>query len=169
MIGGGVLKAYGDYQNGQDLSQGYQLSAAAKRAQAAQVEIAMNRELDVTERKFQLVRQAQFSAIGRSGVMLRGSPLAQMEEAAANHVSEMMAIRQAGSYRKTSLLTEGLVDERKSVQAENAGTLSAFGDLLGVASQNPYTYDSPRITNKPTAVSAREMGDFNIGNAGSLS
>lgn len=166
MIGGQLVQGLGAYQAGQDQAYGFRMSAAAKRAQAAQVQVAADREEALSERRYDKVRNAQLTAIGASGVQLRGSPLAQMEETAANHVSDVLAIRNAASYRKSTLLTEGMLDEYQAGAAENAGFLGFLGAGLGAVSKNPYTYDSPRKANQ---AQGGFYGDVNIGNAGSYS
>lgn len=160
MIGGQLLQGVGAYAHGQDQAAMYRMEAAAKRAQAAQVQVAADREEAISERRYDKVRNAQLAAIGASGVQLRGSPLAQMEETAANHVSDVLAIRSAAGYRKSTLLTEGMLSDYASSQAESAGFLGFLGAGLGAVSKNPYTYDSGKAS-RGTAWN----GETNIGAA----
>lgn len=142
MIGGQLVQGVASYQQGQDQAYGYRMEAASKRAQAAQVQIAADREIALQERRFDKVKNAQAAAIGASGVQLQGSPLAQMEEAAANHVSEVLSISNAAKYRKSTLLTEGIMSEYHAQAAEDAGFLGFMGAGLGAVTKNPYAYDS---------------------------
>ena len=145
VIGAGI-SAYGSYSAGEAKQRAYQMEAAAKRAQAAQVEIATNREVDLTQRRYERVRGAQASAWGRSGVQIgTGSPLMAMEETAADAASEILAIKNAGTYRKTSLLTEGILSGYLGDQAYQQGVLGAIGGGMSAFSKNPYSYDSGSI------------------------
>lgn len=140
-IGAGI-SAYGALQQGESQKQAYEMEAAAKRAQAAQVDIAANREIELTERRAEKTRSAQMVAFGGSGVMANtGSPLEIMEQTAANAAEEVLAIRNAAKYRKGSLLTEAGISQYLGGQAEDASYFNAAGSILGAASSNPYTYD----------------------------
>lgn len=148
MIGGQLVQGLASYAHGQDQAYGYRAEAAAKRAQAAQVQIASDREVALIEQRGEKIKNAQSVAIGASGVQLRGSPLAQMEETAANVVSEMRAAQNAARYKKNTILTEGMLSEYNADAAESAGFLGFLGAGLGAASKNPYAFDSPRKANQ---------------------
>lgn len=140
-IGTGI-QAYTSIKGGMDKKAAYAMEAKAKESQAAQVDIAVNHDVDLLERRYAKTRGAQISAFGRSGVQLSGSPLAQMEETAANAYDEINAIKAAGAYRKSTLLTEGQYSNVMGKQAEDAGYWGAAGSVLSGVSKNPYTYDS---------------------------
>lgn len=143
-IGAG-LSAYGSMQAGAERGDAYRADAAAKRAQAAQVEISARRQLQLTQRGFERLRGAQQAAFGSSGVQVgTGSPLAEMEFTAANAMDQLTDIRNSANYRKTSLLTESGYNEVLANQAEDAGTLGALQAGLGFFSRNPYSYDQRR-------------------------
>lgn len=126
------LGAYGSMAGGMDKNAMYQAEAAGKRAQSAQVQIAQDREVALTEERFQMVRGAQLTAFGKSGVSAStGSPLEQLEITAANAAGEIQAIKQAGQYRKTSLLTEGMYSEMAGEQALNAGFIGSLSSIVG--------------------------------------
>lgn len=140
-IGAG-LSAYGSITAGMEKNQAYQLEAANKRAQAAQVDIAARREEELTARRYDKVAAAQKVAFGRSGVQVgTGSPLEALELTAVEKMDEIRSIRDAARYRKSSLLTESLYSERLGQQAENAGYLGALQAGVGAFSKNPYSYD----------------------------
>lgn len=158
VIGAGI-QAYGSYQSGQDKAFAYRMEAAGKRAQASQVEIAANREVSLAERKYERVRGAQMSAWGRSGVQVStGSPLLAMEETAANAFDEIRSIRDAARYRKTTLLTEGVLDDYNADSSESAGMLGALGAGFGAFSKNPYSYDQPFKSGQAGGDSASKFG-----------
>ncbi len=130
-IGAGI-SAFGALQQGQAQKNAYEMEAAAKRAQGAQVDIAADREIDLTKRRLDKTQAAQMVAFGKSGVLATsGSPLALMEETAANAVDEMTAIRNAAKYRKGSLLTEAGLSQYLGQQAEDASYYGAGGSVLG--------------------------------------
>ncbi len=128
------LGAYGSMSQGLDQQAAYEAQAANKRAQAAEVEIAADRELELTERRGKEVQGAQAMAFGRSGVQVgTGSPLEIMEQTAADTASEMSAIRHAASYRNLSLLTEGLYSQGLGDQAMKAGFIGAGTSIVNGA------------------------------------
>ncbi len=141
-IGAGI-QAYSSIKKGMDESAGYKAAALNKQAQAAQVAIATDRQVLLTQDRFDKIRNAQAVAVGRSGTALSGSNLAQMETTAAEAVSQISAIRDAGNYHRSSILTEGLYDNQLAGQAESAGYLGALGAGLGAVAKNPYSYDTP--------------------------
>jgi hypothetical protein len=147
MVGGQIVQGVGAYQSAEDKAAAYRAEAAAKRAQAAQVTIGANYEIAQIQRRYELVKGAQLSAFGRSGVQATtGSPLLQMEETAANAFDEMRATANAANYRRTSLLTEGQLSDFNAGSAERAGFYGLFGAGLGALSKNPYSYDYPRTS-----------------------
>ena len=140
-IGTGI-QAFTSIQSGQMKKQAYEMEAQGKMAQAAQVDIAANRDIELTMRRFQRVQGAQISGFGRSGVQLTGSPLLQLEATAADAQDEMKAIRDAANYRKSTLLTEGQFSNILGQQAEDAGYWGAAGSVLTGVARNPYSYDN---------------------------
>lgn len=143
VIGTG-LQAYGAMRSGQAKNKAYQLEARAKEAQSAQVDLAANREIELTERRYQQTKSAQISAFSRSGVELSGSPLLIMEESAANAFDEIQSIKDAAKYRKSTLETEGSLSRFLGNESELAGYLSGASSILTGFSKNPYSYDKPR-------------------------
>lgn len=134
LIGAGI-SAFGTLQQGQAQKTAYEMEAQAKRAQGAQVDIAADREIELTKRRLERTQGAQMVAFGKSGVLATtGSPLQIMEETAANAVDEMTAIRNAANYRKGSLLTEAGLSQYLGQQAEDASYYGAAGSILGGAS-----------------------------------
>jgi hypothetical protein len=84
-----------------------------------------------------------------------------MEETAAQAHSEIRAIRQAQSYRRQSLLTEGLYDERAADQAIDAGIIGGLGNAFSIVG------GMPRDSGKKTTRKANQaQGDFYSGRAG---
>lgn len=145
LIGAGI-SAYGALQQGAAQKTAYEMEAAAKVAQSAQVDIAADREIALTKRRLERTQGAQLVAFGKSGVLATtGSPLEQMEEAAALAADEMTAIRGAANYRKGTLLTEAGLSRYLGGEAEDASYYNAAGGILGGVSKNPYLYDSPRL------------------------
>jgi hypothetical protein len=144
---GTVLQAYGSIRSGQSKSEAYQLEARAKEAQSAQVDIAANREIDLTRRRYDRIKSAQISAFGRSGVQLSGTPLLMLEESAANAFDEIRTIESAARYRKQTLMTESELSRFMGDDAEVAGMLSGASSILTGFSKNPYIYDR-RIEDK---------------------
>lgn len=148
LVGTGV-SAISSYQAGVDQQQGYYTQAAAKRAQAAEVEIGTNRQLALLRRQSEMVGGAQLSAYGHSGVEgSKGSPLAQMEQTRANIAEQMMATQQYGDYHKQSILTEGYMDEIYGDQAYRSGVLNMFGTGFKGVAGNPYMMDPRRRANQ---------------------
>lgn len=145
-IGTGI-QMYGSYKSGMDKQAAYEAEAANKVAQAAQVEIAANREIELTGERFRRYAGAQKMAFSRSGVQLgTGSPLEVLEQTAADAMGEIISIRNAANYRKTSLLTEGIYAREFGQQAADAGILGAIGAGFSGIGKNPYLFDSPRVT-----------------------
>lgn len=135
-IGAGI-SAMGALQQGQAQKNAYEMEAAAKKAQGAQVDIAADREIELTRRRLEKTQGAQAVAFGKSGVQVgTGSPLEIMEETAANAVDEMTAIRNAAKYRKGSLLTEAGLSQYLGQQAEDASYYGAGGSILGAFGGN---------------------------------
>jgi hypothetical protein len=144
-VGSGV-SAYAAYKEGQDKKYAYEMEAGFKRQQAAQVELAALREIDLTMSRADKVKNAQLAAFGSSGVAATsGSALMQYEETAASAFEEVTAIQQAAAYRKGTLLSEAGFSGVLGDQAEFAGNLGAAGSILTMVSKNPYSYDAPRI------------------------
>lgn len=143
-VGTGV-QAYSAYKEGQDKKYAYEMEAGFKRNQAAQVELAANREIDLTVQRGEKIKHAQLSSFGASGVMATsGSPLLIMEETVGSVVDETLAIRRAADYRKSTLLTEAGLSSKLGDDAETAGYLGAAGSVLTGVSKSPYMYDAPR-------------------------
>lgn len=133
-IGAGI-SAYGSLQQGEAQKTAYEMEAAAKRAQSAQVDISADREIELAKRRADRTKSAQMVAFGKSGVLATtGSPLELMEQTAADAVDEMTAIRNAANYRKGSLLTEAGLSSYKGAQAEDASYYGAAGSVLGAFS-----------------------------------
>jgi hypothetical protein len=124
------LSAYGSYRSGVDKKNAYEFESNAKMAQAAQVDIAANREIELTQRRYERVRSSQISSFGRSGVQLSGSPLLQLEETAANAMDEIRTIKEASRYRKSTLEIESGLSSALGDQAERAGMLGAGSSIL---------------------------------------
>jgi hypothetical protein len=142
-IGMGI-GALGALNQGQVQKNAYELESAAKKAQAAQVDISADREIELTKRRLEKTQGAQMVAFGRSGVQATtGSALEQMENTAAEAMDEMNAIRNAARYRKDSLLNEASISSYLGEEAENASYYNAAGGILSGISSNPYMYDSP--------------------------
>ena len=142
LVGGSLLSAYGAVSAGEARKTAYEAEARAKESQAAQVDLAANRELELTERRYQRVKSAQITAFGRSGVQLKGTPLMILEETAADAYDEMESIRQAAAYRKQTLSTEAGLSRFLGDEAEMAGYISGASSVLTSFSRNPYMYDS---------------------------
>jgi hypothetical protein len=141
LILGTGISAYGAIKSGQEKKRAYDMEAQAKVAQAAQVDLAANREIELTERRYERTKSAQISAFSRSGVELSGSPLLALEESAANAFDEVRSIQMAASYRKSTLGDEARISSFLGNEAEEAGYLSGAGSILTGVSQNPYLYD----------------------------
>lgn len=140
------LSAYGNITAGEAKKEAYEMEARAKVSQAAQVGMAADREVELTERRFRLNQSAQMVAFGRSGVQATaGSPLMMMEESAAQAFEEIHSIRQAERYRKSTLYSEAGMSRRMGDDAELAGYLSGAGSILTGFAKNPYSYDAPRM------------------------
>lgn len=145
LVAGAGVGAYGALKEGEDKKHAYEMEAGFKRQQAAQVELAALREIDLTIERGESVKQAQIASFGASGVQATaGSPLMQMEETAGRTFSEMRAIRQAADYRKSTLLSEAGFSSQLGHQAINASYVGAAGSVLTAASKNPYLYDAPK-------------------------
>lgn len=138
---GTAIQAYGSLQQGAQKQQALIAQAANKRSQAAQVEVAANREIDLTQRRFEKVKSAQISAFGRSGVQISGSALEVLEDTAANAFDEIQSIRDAAAYRKQVLGTEAQYSDILADQAMEAGQLGALGSVVDAFAKNPYSYD----------------------------
>jgi len=148
LIGAG-LQAYSAIKSGEEKKAAYQTEAFLKQRQAAQVDLAVQREIELTRQRAEIVKGSQLSSFGRSGVQATaGSTLIEMENTAANAASEMMAIRQAGEYRKNTLLDEASFSDSLGKEAADAGYFSAGQSVLTAASKNPYSYDAKRIKPK---------------------
>lgn len=133
-IGAGI-GVLGALQQGEAQKNAYEMEASAKRAQASQVDIAANREIDLTKRRAEKTRAAQMVAFGRSGVLATtGSPLQVMEQTAADAVDEMTAIRNAANYRKSTLFSEAGISSYLGQEAEDASYYNAAGSILSGAS-----------------------------------
>lgn len=142
LIIGAGLSAYASLKQGESQKRAYEMEASAKRAQAAQVDIAAGREIELTQRRAEKITAAQMVAFGRSGVLATtGTPLAMMEETAATAADEISAIRNAANYRKGSLLTEAGFSLQLGQEAEDASYYNAAGSILGGFSKSPYAYD----------------------------
>lgn len=142
-IGMGI-SAYGALQQGEAQKNAYEMESAAKVAQAAQVDIAADREIELTRRRFEKTQGAQMVAFGKSGVQATsGSALEILENTAAEAMDEMNAIRNAAKYRKGSLLNEASLSMYLGSEAEEASYYNAAGGILGGLSKNPYLYDRP--------------------------
>jgi hypothetical protein len=126
------LGVMGSMQQGQAQKTAYEAEAMAKRAQASQVDIAADREVALTRRRLDRTQNAQMVAFGKSGVLATtGSPLAMMEETAAQAFDEIQAIKGAARYRKSTLLTEADMSQYLGLQAEEASYYGAGGSILG--------------------------------------
>lgn len=140
-VGTGI-SAYSAYKKGQDEKQAYQMQAGFKRQQAAQVELAALREIDLTNNRADKIKSAQMVALGGSGVAATsGSPLLMLEDTAAEAFDEVQAIKQAAAYRRKTLRQESELGLMLGDQAEEAGYLGAAGSVLTGVSKNPYTFD----------------------------
>lgn len=158
VLGTGIA-AYSSMRQGDAQKEAYEMEAAAKRAQGAQVQIAADREVELTQRRMERTQNAQLVAFGRSGVLATsGSPLAQLEDTAANAMDEITAIRNAAKYRKGSLLTEAGLSEFLGGEAQTAGQLNAFSSILQGAGKNPYMYDS-KTTSSGGSMTGAYTGD----------
>lgn len=142
-IGTGI-QAYSSIKQGQAQRTAYLAEAQSKRAAAAQTQISTDYEIRSLERRYERTKGAQISAIGRSGVQLSGSPLLELENAAADAATEIAATRAAGNYRKQALLTEAGGSETLAGESLMAGFLGGAGSILTGIQKNPYTYDAPR-------------------------
>lgn len=141
LIGAGIT-AYGALSQGQAQKTAYEMEAAAKNAQAAQVEIAAGREIELAKRRAEKTQAAQLVAFGRSGVLATtGSPLEIMEQTAADAMDEMTAIRNAADYRKSTLYSEASLSSFLGNEAEDASYYNAAGGILTAVGGNPYIYD----------------------------
>lgn len=139
---GTALSTYGSIRAGEQRAKGYELEAKAKEAQAAQVDVAADREIELTERRYQRTKSAQIMAFSRSGVELSGSPLLMLEDDAANAMDEIRTIRQAASYRKSTLKDEAGLSRFMGGEAELSGYLNGASSILTSMSKNPYMFDS---------------------------
>jgi hypothetical protein len=145
LILGTGLSAYGSMRSGKSKSAAYGLEAQAKEAQAGQVYIAENREIELSERRYAKTRSAQLSAFSRSGVELSGTPLMIMEESAADAFDEVESIKAAARYRKSTLRTEAGLSRFMGNEAELAGYLSGASSILTGISRNPYFFDNEPV------------------------
>lgn len=141
LIIGTGLSVMGSLRSGQQKQEAYEFEARAKQAQAAQVDISAQKDIEILDRRARQFRGAQLSAIGRSGVQVSGSPLLQLEETAANAYDEMQSIRRAAAYRKSTLLTESRFSSILGDQAREASYYDAAGGILSGIARNPYVYD----------------------------
>jgi hypothetical protein len=141
------LAAYGSIRAGQSKAAAYEMEAKAKVSQAAQVDLAAAREIELTERRYQQTKSAQITAIGRSGVQISGSPLLQLEDSAANAFDEIQSIKQAAAYRKQTLQDEAGMSRFLGNDAEMAGYINGASSILTGISQNPYMYDQKPSSN----------------------
>lgn len=144
---GGSIAAIGFLNQGQTQKNAYQFETAAKTAQAAQVDIAADREIELIKRRAEKTQAAQMVAFGKSGVLATtGSPLMLMEQTVADAMDEITATRNAANYRKSTLFSEAGLSSYLGQEAEDASYYNAAGGILTAFSGNPYVYDAPRKT-----------------------
>lgn len=129
-IGAGI-SAYSSYEAGIEKQQAYELSAQSRRAQAAEVQIGADREIQLTRQRADMIKGAQISAVGSSGTTLAGTNLLQLEQNAKNAYDQVASIQQAAGYRGSTLLVDAGQDQVLGHQAYNAGQLNAFGSVVG--------------------------------------
>lgn len=140
LIGTGI-SAVGSLRAGRQKQEAYEMEARAKKAQAVQVDISAERDIELLTRRYNRTKSAQISAFGRSGVQLSGSPLIQLEETAANAYDDVLAVKTAAAYRKSTLLTEAGFSSVLGSQALDASYFDAAGGILTGIASNPYVYD----------------------------
>lgn len=140
IIGTGI-SAFASISSGMSKKEAYEMEAAAKQSQAAQVDLSAGREIELTQRKYERTKAAQIASFGKSGVTLSGSPLMFLEESAAEAFDEIRSIQDAASYRKSTLQSEAMMSRSLGEDAELAGYLSGAGSILTGFAKNPYTYD----------------------------
>lgn len=160
LVVGQGIQAFASMKQGADKRRAYLADAENKRAQAAQVDIAANREIDLAQRRADKVKSAQITAFGRSGVQLSGSALFMLEESAANAISEINSIRDAADYKKKSILTEADYAEILGEQAFTSGFLGALGSGVSAFAKNPYSYDRKQSYNQFNNSAGQSYTDF---------
>lgn len=147
-IGAGI-SAYASYQQGIEKQQSFEFQAAARRAQAAQTQVAANRDISLIQRQGDIVSGAEKAAFGQSGVTTQGSPLIQLEQTAAVTREKINATQENASYNEANSLGESSYDTIEGNQAYQAGELGAFGSVLTGASRAFGAGNSPRVGGYP--------------------
>lgn len=130
MVGGGLLSAYGQMQ------QGY----AAKQAGEYNAQMAeMNAELTLKqaaeeETKFRSMFKRQLgdmrASVGASGVQLEGSPLEVMQDSIAQAELDATAIKTQGQRRAWALRSEAALQRYQGAAAQQGAMFGAAGSLL---------------------------------------
>jgi hypothetical protein len=136
MIGGGVIGAYGQLQQGQAARQAgeYNAKMAEQNAKFTLEQAAA----DENQLRAQVRRQLGQSraSIGASGVTMEGSPSEVIEDSAAQAEMDALKIRRQGDMKAWNFRNEAKLQRFQGQQAQTGANYGAVGTLLGAGAKS---------------------------------
>ena len=130
MIGGGLIGAYGQLQQGQAAKQAGEYNAAIAEQNA---ELTLKQAAS-DERQHRMMFKRQLgdmrASIGASGVSLEGSPLEVLEDSVAQAEQDALNIRLAGQQKAWAFRSEAKLQRFQGSMAEQGSYYGAASSLL---------------------------------------
>lgn len=135
LIAATAVQAYSSIRQGQAAKEAGEYNARQAEEAAAQTREQMiqdERQLRAMARKHIGETRASY---GAGGVTMEGSPMAVLEESAANAEADAQAIKRGGMARASAYERDAAMSRRSGSNAETTGYFGAAGSLLQGASK----------------------------------
>jgi len=124
------IEAYGQYQTGQSQKEWSEYNAAVARQQGENAKAAAEIEERQKRRQKEAFLSQQRARYLASGVTMEGSPLAAMEDTAANFEMDALLIRKRGELGLWSAEQQAALSVMEGKAAARAGKIGATSTLL---------------------------------------
>lgn len=130
ILAGAAVKGYGEYEQGVTAKRAMSYEAKLAKRQAQVAMWAMQIQKDIHRRKiFEIIHNARAAAVG-SGVLVTGSPLEVIMEAAREGEYEQQLIEYEAKLKALGLKSEAKLYEYSGKAAKRAGKFRMAGTLL---------------------------------------
>jgi len=143
LIGGG-LKAYGQYQSGQDAKSAYDVNALISEQEANLIRKGADLDEYRSRKHLRAVTGQQTAAYGSSGVELTGSPLDVMQDTIANAELEISINRFNAENVAKGKISEAGRSRDYGKQESRSATTRATSTLLSTAGDYASKYYVPK-------------------------
>lgn len=130
-----ALGVVSSIQQGKAQAQAHKYNAAVAQNEAIAARQAAAFEADRVRQRRDKVLSSQRAAFGKSGLALEGSPLALMEDTAAEAELDALVVQHQGSVMAARAESQAALDRMQAKQARTAGYFGAGASVLrGVSS-----------------------------------